>query len=74
MVASEPPAARPHRLHESSAMLRQSHAAVNRQKPSRSSARQPNSIETRPLAMFEIIIGIMNGEIQLKPLVMRIVC
>jgi hypothetical protein len=24
--------------------------------------------------MFEIIIGIMNGEIQLKPLVMRIVC
>ena len=34
----------------------------------------PNSMETRPLAMLLIIIGIMKGEIRLGPLFMRMVC
>ena len=34
----------------------------------------PNSMETKPLAMFEMSIGIINGERRPGPLFMRTVC
>ena len=35
---------------------------------------RPKSMLTRPLAMLEIIMGIINGETRRGPLVMRILC
>ncbi len=35
---------------------------------------RPNSIETNPLAMLEIIIGIIIGEMRPGPLVIKFVC
>ena len=50
------------------------HAVAQAETVAKFGPRRPNSIETSPLAMFEIIIGIMNGETRPGPLFMRTVC
>jgi len=50
------------------------HAVAQAERWQKFGPRNPNSMETRPLAMLLIIIGIMNGETRDGPLFMRIVC
>ena len=77
IVASEPPARKTSA--SSSKIIRQAspmawHAVAHAETGAKFGPLQPNSIETSPLAMFAIIIGMVNGDTRPGPFLSRISC